>query len=175
MSADQSKHKSIRSALVRGFNLVLVVLLLPIGLLLGALWFLVCVVVLVLVWLTWLPRGKDVLLVYSNSPHWQEYFEAGLLPQVADRAEVLNWSERATWPVASLRTIAFQVFSGAKEYNPMLFLFSPFRWPKRVRFYQAFRDFRHGNESTLSGVERQLSEILNQPVNPDDFRLRSST
>ena len=174
MSADQSENKSIRSSLVRSLFLVLLVLLLPFFLLLGILWFLVCVVVLALVWLTWLPRGRDLLLVYSNSPHWQQYFEAGLLPQIADRAEILNWSERTTWPAASLRTVAFHLFAGAKEYNPLILSFAPLHWPRRVRFYQAFRDLRHGDASTLNSVERQLSDMLNQPIDLNEFHTQPS-
>jgi hypothetical protein len=41
----------------------------------------------------WHPKGKDLLLVYSNSPHWQLYVEEHWLPNWDRRAVVLNWSE----------------------------------------------------------------------------------
>ena len=36
-----------------------------------------------LVWALWLPKGKDVLLVYSDSPIWHEYMTTQILPLVA--------------------------------------------------------------------------------------------
>jgi len=44
------------------------------------------------------PRGKDLVLVYSNSPNWQHYVEQTWLPKWERRAVVLNWSIR---PAAS--------------------------------------------------------------------------
>ena len=45
-----------------------------------------------LVWLLWLPKGKDILFVYSDSPIWREYMTTEILPVVEARAVVLNWS-----------------------------------------------------------------------------------
>src|SRR5918911_507082 len=45
----------------------------------------------------WGARGRDLLLVYSNSPNWQPYVEANWLPRWGERAVVLNWSERSRW------------------------------------------------------------------------------
>src|SRR5919112_1517073 len=46
---------------------------------------------------TWGAQGKDLLIVYSNSPHWQRYVEEEWLPHWRDRAVILNWSDRARW------------------------------------------------------------------------------
>jgi hypothetical protein len=63
-----------------------------------------------LVWALWLPRGKDVLLVYWDSPIWHEYVTTQILPLVQDRAVVLNWSERKKWSHRSLG-VAFSITS----------------------------------------------------------------
>src|SRR5262245_10553062 len=55
------------------------------------------VVLLLIVWASWCPRGRYALVVYSNSPMWQDYFERDVIPQARDRAAVLNWSERKQW------------------------------------------------------------------------------
>jgi hypothetical protein len=39
-----------------------------------------------LVWVFWLPRGQDVLFVYSDSPVWHDYIEAEILPNIRRRA-----------------------------------------------------------------------------------------
>ncbi len=46
------------------------------------------------VWLLWCTRGKDMLLVYSDSPNWKEYVENRLIARLRERAVLLNWSER---------------------------------------------------------------------------------
>ncbi len=53
-------------------------------------------VVYLLVWVWWLPNGKDVLYVSSDSPIWKEYMETEILPLVAGRAIVLSWSGRSS-------------------------------------------------------------------------------
>lgn len=53
----------------------------------------------------WRPKGKDVLLVYSNSPHWQRYVEENWMPRWGHRAVVLNWSERSGWKGRALAEV----------------------------------------------------------------------
>lgn len=63
----------------------------------------------------WLPRGKDTLFVYWNSPHWKENIEASILPAIRRRAVMLNWSERATWRQWSLAVSCFRHFGGGRS------------------------------------------------------------
>lgn len=64
--------------------------------------------------------GRFGLLVYSNSPHWQRFIEERWIPGLADRAVVVNWSERSTWPVTHpLEQKVFHRFAGAREFNPI--------------------------------------------------------
>ena len=82
-------------------QLALIILLLPIILPLSVLGFALFlfhrVVLYLLVWIVWLPTGKDTLLVYSDSPIWRDYMTQQVLPLVQERAIVLNWSERSKW------------------------------------------------------------------------------
>src|SRR5262245_29677290 len=61
----------------------------------------------------WVGQGKDLLLVYSNSPNWQAYIEAEWLPRWGHRAVVLNWSQRSNWrrPFPA-EVLLFRAFSG---------------------------------------------------------------
>jgi hypothetical protein len=107
--------------------------------------------------LSWGVRGKRVLLVYSNSPHWQEYIESTWLPRLGPHAVVLNWSERSRW--RKERRFAARVFwhfSPYQGFNPMAILFPRLRLARRVSFYQAFRDMKHGKEATLREREETL-------------------
>jgi hypothetical protein len=44
------------------------------------------IVVYMLVWFRWLPKGKDALFVSSDSPIWKEYMQTEILPLVEKRA-----------------------------------------------------------------------------------------
>jgi len=109
----------------------------------------------------WAPSGKDLLLVYSHSPHWQGYVETHWLPQLGARSVVLNWSERAAWPERyPLEAAIFRRWAGDQEFNPIAIVL-PVRGPvKVVRFWRAFRDFKHGRSDALRAAERELSDIL---------------
>jgi hypothetical protein len=68
-----------------------------------------------LIWLLWLRNGKDVLLIYSNSPIWHEYMTTRILPLVQQRATVLNWSERKNWQKWALAVRVFHMFSSGHD------------------------------------------------------------
>ena len=87
----------------------LLLVLLPLVVVAGVLWLVAAVLLQLVVWVTWCPRGRYVLVVYSNSPIWQGYFEQNVLPAVGSRGVVLNWSERKRWPY-SLPVALFRFF-----------------------------------------------------------------
>jgi hypothetical protein len=113
-----------------------------------------------LVWLLWLPKGKDILFVYSDSPIWHEYMTTEILPLVERRAVVLNWSERGKWPLWSLGVSVFHRFGGGRDFNPLVVLFRPLRRAKTFRFWSAFKDWKRGYREP---VERLRQELLSAP------------
>jgi hypothetical protein len=144
--------------------IVLVIALLPLLIPAVLIWFLILLTaksfVLLAIWLLWLPRGKDLLVVYSRSPHWMQYFEAGLIPLIEQRGQILNWSDRTTWPTLDLRTLAFRAFAGDRSFNPIVIVFRPLRWPERFRFFEAFKDHKHGKDQPLRELEERLERRL---------------
>jgi hypothetical protein len=145
-------------------NAVLVVLLLsialPLALVALALHFLLRAVLYLLVWLLWIPKGKDVLFVYSDSPIWREYMTSHVLPLVRERAVVLNWSERSKWSPWSLRVSVFRAFGGSREFNPMVVKFQFFRKVKILRYWSAFQDWKRGYTEPVESLNNQLSSML---------------
>jgi hypothetical protein len=109
-----------------------------------------------LILLTWLPKGKDMLLVYSESPIWHEYMTTQILPLVRERAVVLNWSERKKWPKYSLSVIAFRAIAGRRDFNPLVIHFRPFRPARLFRFWPAFKDWKHGDVEPVERLRREL-------------------
>jgi len=129
----------------------------------------------------WAPRRT--LLVYSNSPHWRDYIEANWLPRLKDHAVVLNWSERSTWKKsAPLEAAIFRRYLGTREFNPAAVVlhrvakYTPWQALKAgryfdalflirrdtttVRFWQAFRDLRHGKPGPLKEREAELFALV---------------
>ncbi|HKR85542.1 MAG TPA: hypothetical protein VJS37_15395 [Terriglobales bacterium] len=109
-----------------------------------------------LVWLLWLPKGKDTLFVFSDSPIWHDYMSQQVLPLVQDRAIVLNWSERSSWRKWRLSQQVFYSFGGRRGFNPMVIMFRPLRRAKLFRFWSAFKDWKHGYSEP---VERLTSDL----------------
>jgi hypothetical protein len=118
------------------------------------------IIVYLLIWLWWLPTGKDVLFVSSDSPVWQEYMETQILPLVARRAMVLNWSERSRWSKLSFTVRVFRTFGRGRDFNPMVVLFRPLRRARVFRFLPAFKDWKCGHTENLEQLRRDLMVAL---------------
>jgi hypothetical protein len=125
------------------------------------LWLAAAIVLQLIVWVAWCSRGRYALVVYSNSPIWQEYFEQLVLPAVGGRGEVLNWSERKQWSY-SLPVALFRFFGGTREFNPLAIVFQPLAWPRRFPFYRPFQAFKHGRPEEVERMRRELFELLDQ-------------
>jgi hypothetical protein len=137
----------------------LLILILPLLIVIIALYLIAGFLLQIAVWCWWCTRGRDVLLVYSNSPIWQSYVEEMLLPRLSHRAIVLNWSQRRKW-TPSLAVLAFRYFGGSREFNPMAIVFRPFRPARSFRFYKPFRDFKHGKTEAVDKIAEQLFALL---------------
>lgn len=108
----------------------------------------------------WGPN-RIALLVYSDSPHWKAYVEERWLARIGDRVVVLNWSERSTWRQAHpLEAAVFRHYAGARAFNPIAIVFPDGGRAEVVRFWQPFRDFRHGKDHTLRLAEERLGSLL---------------
>jgi hypothetical protein len=113
----------------------------------------------VVIWTWWCARGRDVLFVYSESPLWREYIERQLLPILAQRAVILNWSERSAWSF-SLGRAAFRHFGGSREFNPMAVVFRPLRRTRTFRFWKPFRELNRGRPQALEVMEAELLQSV---------------
>lgn len=116
----------------------------------------------ILIWIFWCLRGRDILFVYSDSPIWHDYIEQRLLPPIRHRAIVLNWSKRKRWRI-SLARAAFHHFGGYREFNPLAVVFRPLRGTRKFRFWQPFRDFKHGRPEALRKMEKDLFDLIRVP------------
>jgi len=165
LGQSQIRFNEIHSATMRRFLEILIVILLlplliPIAFLALTTWLVHGVLLNVLVWICWCTRGTNLLLVYSDSPVWHDYIEENLIPRLPESTIVLNWSQRRTWRWYSLPVMVLRYFGGTREFNPMIVAFRPFRWATTFRFFQAFKDYKHGKQQTLVSMERDLFAYL---------------
>jgi hypothetical protein len=109
----------------------------------------------------WGGQGKRLLLVYSKSPNWQAYIEENWLPQLESVAVVLNWSERSIWSERHpFEAHIFRTWAGDREFNPLAIIIPPDGPVRVIRFWQAFRDYKHGKDRTLRAAEAELEAAL---------------
>ena len=110
----------------------------------------------------WKNKNKRILFIYSESPNWQEYIEKNIIPKIEDEAVLLNWSKRAEWENNKpLEARVLGHWGGGAEFNPMALVFEPSRKVTVIRFYQAFKDYKHGKDSLLKDKEQALYAHVN--------------
>jgi len=143
-----------------GLVVIMLPFVLPLALLAITLFTLYRIVLYLLVWALWLPRGSDILFVSSDSPIWHDYMANQVLPLVHDRAVVLNWSERKTWGRWALSVAIFRHFGGRKEFNPMVLLFRPLHRARVFRFFPAFQDWKRGYREPVDRLRQDLLSAL---------------
>jgi hypothetical protein len=136
-------------------------LLVIVAALMLVLWGPALVLVHLLAWTVWLPRTYRGVLVYSNSPNWQQDVEHSILPVVRDRLVILNWSERKRWR-NSLAAWCFRLVNFGRQtgWNPMAIIFPRWRALRTVRFFDAYRDAKHGNDLELRKRKQELFELI---------------
>ena len=162
LSDSRRGHRGLPNILQLLLAVVLLPLLLPLVILLLFAYLFYGITLQLVIWVCWCARGVNVLLVYSDSPVWHDYIEKQILPRLPGSTVVLNWSQRRQWRRFSLPVMTFRFFSGAREFNPLVVVFRPFRWARTFRLWKAFKDYKHGNPDPLKVIERQLFEYLEQ-------------
>jgi len=140
--------------------LLVLPIVLPLALITLTFWFAHRMALYALVWILWLPKGKDILFVSSDSPIWQDYMATQVLPQIRERAIVLNWSERKEWSPLSFRARIFHSFGGGREFNPLVIWFRPFRQARIYRFWPAFRDWKRGYQEPVERLSQDLLSAI---------------
>lgn len=156
---ERSRSRWLGLALLLVLSPLLISLIAVLAAVLALAWVAGAIALHLLTLLLWLPVGRRVLFVYSNSPVWKTHIETEILPRLPSTATVLNWSERSQWSSWSLPVWLFR-FYGGREYNPLAILVRPWSGPKVFRFWRAFRDFKHGKHETLRSLEAAFFKAI---------------
>jgi hypothetical protein len=135
---------------------------LPAALLLAgkAAWYLYGLALLAIVRRRWAPRGVRCLVVYSNSPAWQDHVHLRWLPRIGAVATVLNLSEQPS-SESTLAVRLFRRFCGARRnFNPAVVVFRGLREPYVFRFFYAFQEVKADRHHYLQTLEAQMFNAL---------------
>lgn len=146
-----------QNGLPKALITLLLIILSPLLIIPVLLYFLWGAILYLTIWLT--SKKPFVVFVYSNSPTWQDYVEKEILPYLKDRSVILNWSERRHWR-NSLAVLAFRYFGGFRNFNPIGMVFRPFRFVKTHRFFEAFKEFKHGNSKNVEKLKKNLFDDI---------------
>jgi hypothetical protein len=106
--------------------------------------------------LLWLPRGRRVVFVYSESPQWRTHIERDVLTRLPPRSAVLNWSQRSDWPSWSLAVWLFKWHGGRREFNPLGIVIRPLRPALVFRFWPAYQHLKKDRPGFLQVAEAQF-------------------
>ncbi len=142
-------------------GILLVIVFLPLLIALGVCSLIYGIFLRLTIWAFYCTRGTNVLFVYSDSPIWKDYLDQHVVPHLPDSTLRLNWSERSTWNRASFPVRIFRYFGGDKAFNPLAVVFHPFRKAKVFRFWQPFKDFKHGKAEALELLQADLLKEFN--------------
>jgi len=150
----------------KAFDGVLNILLLPLIIVAGFMAILVVVSYRIspylLVWNCWCPRGRNVLLVYSESPLWQGDICETVIPHLPGSASILNWSQRRTWKWYHLSVLVAWHFGGRREFNPIVIVFRPFQRARIFRFWSPYRDQKHGKPEKLVSLKKEMFNTISR-------------
>ena len=105
--------------------------------------------------------GKDVVIVYTDNPHRKDYIETHWLPRWGHRAVALDRSR--PWSFDQPEARLWQVVAGSVEHTPVVIVVPRQGRVHVVRFYLAFRDFKHGKDRKLREAEARLAKLLDEP------------
>jgi hypothetical protein len=156
----ESLNRKLRNALIAAVFVVMIPVWLPVVLVSFVLYGAVRLLLHFLIVFAWLPTGKDMLLVYSDSPIWHDYMTANIIPLVKDRAVILNSSERKKWRRYSLPVVAFRLIGGYRNFNPLVIHFRPLRPSRSFRFWPAFKEWKQGRPEPVEELRRQLQAVV---------------
>lgn len=140
-------------ALALGLPAVLAFVLIVVGYLYG-------ITLLALVHWRWSRRGLRCLVVYSQSPRWEDYIRTRWLSRLEGAAITLNWSERSSWR-GNLAVRVFRHFCGQqRNFNPAVVVFRGLEQPYVFRFFYAFQQAAAGRPEYLARLEAEMFKTL---------------
>ena len=106
------------------------------------------------------PSEKYILFVYSQSEHWAPYIEEKILPSISEHTIVINRTTQQNWKnELKLEKRVIELWANIED-NPIAIVFKPKKGVKVFRFFEAFRDLKHGKESKLNELREEFYDYV---------------
>lgn len=106
--------------------------------------------------------GIHGVLVTSDSPVWKDYIQENWLDRFGSRFIVLNASRCSQWHNCPATRLYFFFCPQVENYCPAVLLLRGILRPHVYRFFYAFRDHKHGNDTALLKLEEDLARELSR-------------
>jgi hypothetical protein len=68
--------------------------------------------------------------------------------------------------------MAFRLFAPDREFNPLVIVFPPWKWPRPFCFYRAFASFKHDSPEGVEAITSELFLMLDR-LSPAPAYLRN--
>lgn len=101
--------------------------------------------------------AKDLLVVYTASPHWQPWIEERWLPRWGERLVLFNRTH--PWSAEQPEAALWQLLRAGGDHTPMAVVVRPWR-PLVFRLYRAFLAQKEGRPAALQEMESRISAAL---------------
>ncbi len=114
----------------------------------------------------WTEKGIRILFFTSNNKRWSAYFETELLPKIASKTQVVNWSTRMQdgWDEAQLEARIVRLctpwYSAQQAIAPAAFVLLPSGQMKTVQLKDAFTDYLKSSKSRYKELEQELLALI---------------
>lgn len=102
--------------------------------------------------------GRDLLIVYTDSANWAPHIERRWIPRWQERAVVLNRSK--PWKYEQPEARLWSALGGSLEHTPLAVVVPKTGRVRVIRFWRAFRDYKHGKPGRLMSAEKELASAL---------------
>jgi len=108
------------------------------------------------------PSGKFVLIAYTESELWAPYIENTLLPQIAEHCVVVNRSRENWKRQFRAEHGALSFWGGWRSYNPIAVVLRPWGRIRVFRFYESFKEMKHGHSASLEVTASELVRCVRE-------------
>ena len=103
---------------------------------------------------------KDLLVVYTDSPHWKDHVESKWAARWPNRIVTLNRSR--PWSRKQPEAMLWLAVAGLREHTPIAVVIPRAGKLRVIRFFQAFQESKHGDPARLQAAEQELENAMSE-------------
>ncbi len=104
--------------------------------------------------------GKDLLVVYTDSPHWKDHVESQWVVRWPNRIVTLNRSR--PWSRKQPEAVLWLAVAGIREHTPLAVVILRRGKLRVIRFFEAFQESKHGRRARLQAAEQELENAMSE-------------